>query len=328
MAVQWPIVLFKLLAGGGAGLLGFAGLAALLSHEASRPWLARVNFAAAITSLVLVAAGGACVLLQVAKPAQIMAVVRNISSGSPISLEFLAFAVTLAAGVIFLLASRVGGGETAGEAGGGSAVGVAAGETGVAGAAAAGEAGEVGGGMAVKIAAVLAIAAALFMGFMTGYSHMAMPGTTAWHTPAIPVAFLASALLLGGFLYLLLLGLIRGRAAVGGDAAAAAAAARTPSRDIALVKIIAISLAALAALTIIAAVVYGLFAPLGDFAIAFWLLVPVIGGAGSLVAAILDWRRPASSWAMLGLVAALIGACVLRVTLWLANTGISPLLRG
>jgi formate-dependent nitrite reductase membrane component NrfD len=268
MPIQWPIVIFKLLACGGAGILGFIGISEFFGNKEK----VKPNWAAAIVALLMIVVGGAIVLFQVAKPTQIMSIVRNISTGSPISLEFLAFAISLFMGIVYLFLERR---EEA----------------------------------VPKITGVAGIIVALGMGLMSGYSHMMMQGSPAWHTPAIPISFLTSGLLVGGFIYLAVVG-------------------KSATEEKKLVKIIGSILVILAVVTIVAEVFYGLSAPLGAAAALFWCLVPVVGGVVSLIAAMLEALRPNIVWVFVGLASTLIGGLILRAMVWYANTGISPLLRG
>jgi formate-dependent nitrite reductase membrane component NrfD len=268
MPIQWPIVIFKLLACGGAGVLGFVGIAEFFQDKEK----AKSNRVAVIVALLMIAIGGAMVLFQVAKPAQIMAVMRNVTAGSPISLEFLVFLISLVVGIIYLFLERR---EEA----------------------------------VPKVMGIVGIAVALGMGFMSGYSHMMMTGSPAWHTPAIPVSFLTSGLLLGGFIYLALAG-------------------KNVAEDNKLVKLIGAILIVVALIALVSEIFYGLYTSLGTAAVFYWGSVPLVGGGVSALAALLEMRKPSNVWVFVGLATSLVGALVLRAMVWYANIGISPLLRG
>lgn len=93
--IQWPLVLFTVVAGMGAGVLVAAGAMQLLDKKAD----AKVQFVATAVSLALLAVGGCFSLLHLAVPGNVMAAVYNIGSFSGISLEL----ITL--GIIFILAA-------------------------------------------------------------------------------------------------------------------------------------------------------------------------------------------------------------------------------
>jgi formate-dependent nitrite reductase membrane component NrfD len=268
MPIQWPIVIFKLLVCGGTGVLGFVGISQLFGDkEKAKSYRVAVTMA-----LLMIVVGGAMVLFQVAKPAQIMAVARNITSGSPTSLEFLAFLISLIVGIIYLfLVMR--------------------------------------DEVVSKIMGAVGIIVALSMGLMSGYSHMAMTGSPAWHTPSIPISFLASGLLLGGFVYL-------------------AVAGKSVVEDKKLIKAIGTILIVLAVVTIASEVFYGLYASLGAAAVLYWCLAPLVGGGVSAIAAGLEIRRPSIIWVFVGLAATSLGGLILRAMVWYTNIGMSPLLRG
>jgi hypothetical protein len=290
------VVLLKFFVAGSAGMLGFVGLSEFAGGRtaaaASSPDIPdaaapdgrkRVNTIAIIIALALLAAGGCAAFIQLGRPASIMSVARNISSASPVSLEFLACAACLIVGAGYLLAT----------ARGSSAV-------------------------TRKAFGIIAMATAVAVGFTGGYSHQAMVGMTAWHSPTISLSFLLSALVLGGFLYLTLL-------VVFGQGAPGKALSREASAP-ALPQVALWVLAGLSLLSTIALVANGLAVPLDDAAALYWALAPLAGGAVPLVAAVLMLRRASLAWVCLGTAGAIAGALTLRATIWLAvNAGLSKL---
>jgi hypothetical protein len=296
-AIQWSVVLLKFFVAGGAGMLGFVGLsefvggrAAAAASSPDTPGVAapdgrkRVNTIAIIIALALLAAGGCAAFIQLGRPASIMSVARNISSGSPVSLEFLACAACLVVGVAYLLVTiRESPATTR------------------------------------KVLGIIATITAVAVGFTGGYSHQAMVGMTAWHSPTVSYAFLSSALVLGGFLYLTLL-VAFGRGTPG------KALSHEASTD-ASVKTMTQILVGLSLLSTIALVANGLAIPLGAASVLYWTLVPLAGGAVPLACATLMLRRPSFAWACLGTAGAIVGALALRTTVWLAiNAGLSKLI--
>jgi hypothetical protein len=87
-------------------------------------------------------------------------------------------------------------------------------------------------------------------------------------------------------------------------------------------------LAALALVTTVSAVLFGIPASFGPDTLLYWIAVPVVGGVASAVAAVFAARTRAPWMAYLGVLCSLVGALVLRVSLWLVGTSIPTLLRG
>lgn len=100
MEIQWPLVIFSLLAGCGGVTLAFAGLSAVLGIGEK----ARVP--AAICSLVLLVVGGCASVLHLGQPANIMAAATNIFSFSGISVELIMLGASVIVALIFLLLAR------------------------------------------------------------------------------------------------------------------------------------------------------------------------------------------------------------------------------
>jgi hypothetical protein len=313
-AIQWSVVLLKFCAAGGAGILGFVGLSEFVggrssegrqnSRQNSRK---RTNTIALIVALALLVAGGCTAFIRLGKPAGIMSATRNIATGSPISLEFLAFVVCLIVAVAYLF-------TTLRESPANKALGIAA--------------------------MIMAVA----VGFTGGYSHQAMVGMTAWHSPTVSCSFLLSALVLGGFVYLLLATLgrdvnveeVREVRATEGSAASEVSAATAsevtagtvtpPNNPTRTMTAMTGALAVLSLLSAIALLANGLTVPLGDTTALYWVLVPLVGGIVPVACAVLAFLRPLPVWWYLGMAGAFVGAFVLRATIWLAvNAGLPKL---
>lgn len=94
--IQWPLVLFTLVAGVGGGLLIPAGLAQLAGKAN-----AKAQFIAAVVSMVLLVAGGCCSLLHLAAPQNVMAAVLNVFSFSGISLELILLGLCFVVAAVF-----------------------------------------------------------------------------------------------------------------------------------------------------------------------------------------------------------------------------------
>lgn len=106
MDIQWPLVIFTLLAAWGGMTLAFVGVSELMGFgEQARK-------KAAALSLVLMFVGGCASVLHLGQPANIMAAAANLFSFSAISLEMIALGFALVACAAYLLAVR-GGNATA-----------------------------------------------------------------------------------------------------------------------------------------------------------------------------------------------------------------------
>jgi hypothetical protein len=250
--VEWLLVLFKLLAASGAGVLAFVGISEFLGGRK------RTNLIAIIIALVMIVVGGGLAVLKVGNPSSVMAAAANIRTGAPVSLEFLACGLTLVVGVIYLFVQRQE-------------------------------------GPASKVLGCASVLGAVAVGYTTGYSHQAMVGTPVWNTPAIPFGFLFGALLLGGFIYLAL------SARDGTDG---------------LSKVFVWIVAGLAVLTTLVTGVHGFAAPLDDRLFLYLALTPLVGGVGSLLAAVLYARSASLVWAALGILTAVVGGLAFRAFVW------------
>jgi len=97
MDIEWPLVLFTVIAGSGAGILAFAGLGEFLG--ASK----KARFVGAILSLILLVVGGCFSLLHLENPANFMAAAANMFSFSPISLELIFLGLGVIVAIIYLV---------------------------------------------------------------------------------------------------------------------------------------------------------------------------------------------------------------------------------
>jgi anaerobic dimethyl sulfoxide reductase subunit C (anchor subunit) len=97
MAVEWPLLLFTIIAGAGAGILAFAGLGEFLGTSR------KSRFVATIASLALLVVGGLASLLHLANPANFMAAATNLFSFSPISLELIFLGLCAVVAIVYLV---------------------------------------------------------------------------------------------------------------------------------------------------------------------------------------------------------------------------------
>ena len=96
--IQWPLVLFTLVAGTGAGLIAAACVAEFAGLKDEK-----LQFKAGIVALVLLVAGGCFSLLHLASPGNVMAAVTNIGSFSGISMELILLGATFIAALVYLI---------------------------------------------------------------------------------------------------------------------------------------------------------------------------------------------------------------------------------
>lgn len=89
MEIQWPLVLFSLLAGTGGALAAFVGLAGLLGGTR------KVRETAALCSIVLVVLGGCFSVLHLASPLHAISAVTNLLSFSGVSIELMLVGINL-----------------------------------------------------------------------------------------------------------------------------------------------------------------------------------------------------------------------------------------
>ncbi|MCL2826652.1 MAG: dimethyl sulfoxide reductase anchor subunit [Eggerthellaceae bacterium] len=97
MDIQWPLTLFTVVAGAGAGLLAFAGISEFLQSSK------RSRFLALISSLVLLIVGGCISLFHLQNPANFMAAAGNLGSFSPISLELIFLGICVIVAIVYLV---------------------------------------------------------------------------------------------------------------------------------------------------------------------------------------------------------------------------------
>lgn len=107
MEIQWPLVLFSLLAGTGGTMFAFAGLSEVLGGER------RVRETAALCATVLVVLGGCFSVLHLASPLHAISAVTNLLSFSGISIELMLLGVNFIVMVAYVVLSRREGSSTA-----------------------------------------------------------------------------------------------------------------------------------------------------------------------------------------------------------------------
>ncbi len=97
MAIQWPLLVFGLLAGCGGGMLAFIGLSEIFGvAKGSR-------LIAVIIALVLLVVGGCASVLHLGQPANIMAAAANIFSFSGISVELIFLGINVIVALVYLV---------------------------------------------------------------------------------------------------------------------------------------------------------------------------------------------------------------------------------
>ncbi|MCL2883162.1 MAG: dimethyl sulfoxide reductase anchor subunit [Coriobacteriia bacterium] len=97
MAIQWPLVLFTLIAGAGAGLMAFVGLGEFIGSGK------KTRLISLVISLVLLVVGGVFSIFHLGHPANVMNAATNIGSLSPISLELLFIGICVVVNIIYLI---------------------------------------------------------------------------------------------------------------------------------------------------------------------------------------------------------------------------------
>jgi anaerobic dimethyl sulfoxide reductase subunit C (anchor subunit) len=106
MEIQWPLVIFSLLAGGGAGALAFAGLGGLF--KAGR----KSRFITGIIAIILLVIGGVASIFHLGNPANVMSAITNIFSFSGISVELLLLGISVVVALVFVIVVNREGLET------------------------------------------------------------------------------------------------------------------------------------------------------------------------------------------------------------------------
>lgn len=100
MSIQWPLLVFSLLAGSGSALLAFAGVAQAAG-------IARKTRSIAVAcALALLVIGGCASVVHLAQPANIMAAAANVFSFSGISVELIMLGINAVVCVAYLIAAR------------------------------------------------------------------------------------------------------------------------------------------------------------------------------------------------------------------------------
>ncbi|PWM44630.1 MAG: hypothetical protein DBX43_01795 [Coriobacteriia bacterium] len=98
--IQWPLVLFSLLAGAGGCAFAFAGASEFVGGTK------RARFVVGVVSLVLVVVGGLFSVLHLASPQHVMAAVRHVFSFSGVSVELMVLGLVVVVGVAYLVLSK------------------------------------------------------------------------------------------------------------------------------------------------------------------------------------------------------------------------------
>ena len=97
MAIQWPLVLFSLLAGAGGAMLAFAGLSQLLGGSRT------VRRRAVWCALALFVIGGLCSVAHLASPLNAISAVTNLLSFSGISIELMLLGLTFVVALAYAI---------------------------------------------------------------------------------------------------------------------------------------------------------------------------------------------------------------------------------
>lgn len=100
MSIQWPLVVFSLVAGCAAGMLVFMGVAALLGVGKKTRELA------SLVVMAFLALGGGASVLHLAQPAHVMAAITNIGSLSGISVELILLSATFVCALVYFALSK------------------------------------------------------------------------------------------------------------------------------------------------------------------------------------------------------------------------------
>ena len=101
MDIQWPLVLFSLIAGTGGSLFAFVALSELVGGKG------KTRFAATVTALVLIVVGGCLSMLHLASPQNAFAALTNIFSFSGISIELMLLGLLLVCGIATCLSKNL-----------------------------------------------------------------------------------------------------------------------------------------------------------------------------------------------------------------------------
>ena len=100
MEIQWPLLIFSLLASCGGILFAFEGLAEFLKVGK------KIRFKATIIAIILLVVGGIASVFHLGQPANIMAAAAHIFSFSGISVEIIVLGIDIILALIYLLVVR------------------------------------------------------------------------------------------------------------------------------------------------------------------------------------------------------------------------------
>lgn len=107
MSVEWPLVLFSLLAGCGGCTFAYLALSDLLTSNK------KGQFQIALVALIVAVVGGFCSVAHLASPQNVMAAVWNIGSFSGISIELILIGITCVLMVVYMVLLKRGAAESA-----------------------------------------------------------------------------------------------------------------------------------------------------------------------------------------------------------------------
>ena len=102
MAIQWPLVLFSLLAGAGGGMLAFVGLSEVLGGSCA------VRRRGCWAALALFVVGGLCSVAHLASPLHAISAVTNLLSFSGISIELMLLGCSFVVACAYLVVTKEG----------------------------------------------------------------------------------------------------------------------------------------------------------------------------------------------------------------------------
>ena len=159
MEIQWPLVLFSLIAGTGGSLFAFVALSELLGGKE------KTRFAATVTSLVLIVAGGCLSMLHLASPQNAFAALTNIFSFSGISIELMLLGLTFVVALAYAIVVK-----------------------------------RLRNALAAKALAVVGGILGLALGYFCGHGYVIEAQPT-WMHESLPLAYFGTALACGAFAY-------------------------------------------------------------------------------------------------------------------------------
>ena len=100
MEIQWPLVLFSLLAGTGGSLFAFVGLSEFLGGSS------KVRDAGSIVAIALIVLGGCFSVLHLASPLHAISAVTNLLSFSGISIELMLLGANFVVMLAYILVRK------------------------------------------------------------------------------------------------------------------------------------------------------------------------------------------------------------------------------